>query len=100
MPHCYFLNINTRASKSIRPINPAPLRHLLVTNHDDSIQYVNAFLQITKSEETNETFWFPSLQELGDEAQHTPIQKRILQERMASQKLEQLNPQENEVPRK
>ena len=57
------------------PFNPAPLRHLLDANHDDAIQCVHAFLRLSKTEKTNETHWFPTLQERGDEAQQTLIQK-------------------------
>ena len=53
-----------------------------------------------KSEETNETFWFPTPQEPGYEAHHTAIQKRRLQELKALQNLEQLNPQDNQESRK
>ena len=53
-----------------------------------------------KSEQSNETNWFLLPQEPADETQHTPIQKRIFQELIASQKLEQLNPQDNQDSRK
>ena len=38
-------------------------------------------------------------QEHRDETQHTPIQKRILQEVIASQKLKQINPQDSQDSR-
>ena len=49
-----------------------------------------------KPEEPNETCWFPTPQEPGDETQHTPIEKRTLQELVVLQKLEHLNPQDNQ----
>ena len=81
----------------VKPVvNPAPLCHLLDTNPGDTIQYVNAFLKMQKSEESNKTYWFPTPQDSGDEAQHTPIQKRRLQEMRALQELEQLSPEDKQ----
>ena len=94
-----FSILTTEGAKYVKPINPKPLRHLLDTNHDDAIQYINALPQITKSKETNETKWFLTPQEPGDEAQHKSIKKVIIQEPIALQKLEQLNPQENQESR-
>ena len=59
-------------AKCLKPINPAPLRHLLDTNHDDAIQYVNTICKMPKSEQSFETFWIPTPQECGYESQHTP----------------------------
>ena len=36
-------------AKYIKPINGAPLRHLLETSHDDSIQYVSDLLKMPQS---------------------------------------------------
>ena len=91
---------NPQQTKYIKPVNPASGRHFLDTNYDAAIQYVHALLQIPKSIDTNETYWFPTPEEPGGEAQHTPIQKRLLQEIIALQKLEQLNPQNNQESRK
>ena len=51
---------------------------------------------MAKSEDSNETFWFPTPQEPGDEIQHTPTQKPILQELIVLQKGEQLNPRDDQ----
>ena len=48
-------------------------------------------LKMPKSEKSIETYWFTTPQKPGNETQHTPIQKCILQELIALQKLEQLN---------
>ena len=82
-------------AKEIEPVNPAPLRHCVDTNHDDDIHYVNAVLELLKLEECNEPNWFPTPQEPGDENQHAPKQKRVLQEVTALQKLEKLNTKDN-----
>ena len=41
------------------------------------------------SDDSIETYWFPTPQELGDETHHAPIQKRIFQELIASHRFEQ-----------
>ena len=43
----------------------------------------------------NETYWFPTLQNPGNEKEHTPIQTRILKELWELEQLEKLNPLEN-----
>ena len=47
-------------------------------------------------EKSNEIYWFLTPQEPTDETQHTPAQKRILQKLIALQKLEHINPQDNQ----
>ena len=85
--------------KYIKLINPAPIHHLLDTNHEYAIQYVNAILIMLIPQESNETNRFLTTQKPGDETQLTPIQKRILQELIDLQKLEKLNPQDNQKSR-
>ena len=68
----------------------------LLTDHDDVVAYVNALMQVDSPENTEAKLRFPTLENPGDEAEHTPIQQRILRERRELQKLEQLDPkQEN-----
>ena len=55
---------------------------------------MKALLKMPKLEEYNETYWFPTSQETGDDTQYTLLEKRILHELIALQKLEQLNPQD------
>ena len=88
-----FSTLTPEQAKYIKPVSPSPIRHLLYTNHDYVIQYVNAFLQMPKSEETIEWYWLTTPQGPGDEAQDTPIEKRILQNLLTLQKLEQVNRQ-------
>ena len=85
-----------KQAKYIKPINAATIRHISDTNHDDTIQYSNAILQRPKSEDFNETYWFPTSREPGDEIQHTPKQKSIIHELIALQKLEHLNRPDNQ----
>ena len=48
-----------------------------------------------KTDEVNETYWFPTPQNPGNEREHTPIQTRIVNEIWDLEQLEQLNPLEN-----
>ena len=47
-----------------------------------------------KPEQQNNTFWFPTLENPGKPEDHTPIQKRILKEKIELEDKEKLNPQE------
>ena len=77
--------------KHIRPVNPTSVRHLLNNNHDDAIHCMNSLLKTSKTNEVNETYWFPTLQNLGNESERTPIQTRILTELRDPEQLEKLN---------
>ena len=85
--------------KHIRPVNPTSVRHILDNNHDDAIHYINSLLKTSKTDEVNETYWFPTPQKPGNEKEHTPIQTRILNELRELEQLEKLNPLENTVSR-
>ena len=65
-------------TKHIRPANHTPVRHLLNNNHDDAILYINILLKTSKTDEVNETYWFPTPQNPGNEQEHTPIQTHNL----------------------
>ena len=79
----------------MRAANPTSVRHLLNNNHDDAIHYVNSLLKTSKTDEVNETYWFPTPQNPGNEREHTPIQTHILNELRKLEQLEQLNPLED-----
>ena len=53
-----------------------------------------------KTDEVNETYWFPTPQNQGKEKEHTPVQTRILNELRELEQLEQLNPLEDTSSRK
>ena len=90
--------ITLKKTKSIRPVDIAALN--LLTDHDDVVAYVNALMQVDSPENTEQKLWFPKPENPGDESEHTPIQQRILRERRELQKLEQLDPkQENALER-
>ena len=90
-----FSILTPEQTKHIRPVNPTSVRHLLNNSHDDAIHYKNSLLKTSKDDELNETYWFPTPQNPGNEKEHTPIQTRILNELRELEQLEELNPLEN-----
>ena len=94
-----FSILTPEQTKHLRPFNPTSLRHLLNNNHDDAIHYINSLLKTSKPDEVNETYWFPTPQNPGNEKEHTPIQTRILNELRELEQLEKLNPLENSESR-
>ena len=48
-------------------------------------------LKTSKTNEVDETYWFPTPKNPGNEREHTPIQTRILNELRELEQLEQLN---------
>ena len=94
-----FSILTPEQTKHIRPVNPTSVRHLLNNNHDDAIHYIKSLLKKSKTNEVNETYWFPTPQNPGNEKEHTPIQTRILNELRELEQLEKSNPLENTVSR-
>ena len=90
-----FSILTPEQTKHIRPVNPTSVSHLLNNNHDDAIHYINSLLKTSKDNEVNETYWFPTPQNLGNEKEHTPIQTRILNELRELEQVEKINPLEN-----
>ena len=76
------------------------MRHLPNNSHDDATHYINSLLKTSKTDEVNETYWFPTPQDPGNEKEHTPIQTRILNELRELEQLENLNPLEDTAFRK
>ena len=56
-------------------------------------------MQVDSSEQTEEKFWVPTPENPGDESEHTPIQQRILRELRDLQRLEELDPKQDEKSR-
>ena len=90
-----FSILTPEQTKHIRPVNPTSMRNLLNNNHDNAIHYINSLLKTSKDNEVNETYWFPTPQNLGNKKEHTAIQTRILNELRELKQLEKLNPLEN-----
>ena len=90
-----FSILTPEQTKHFRPVNPTSVRYLLNNSHDDAIHYINSLLKTSKTDKVNETYWFPTPQNPGNEKEHTPIQTRILNEIRELEQLEKLNPLEN-----
>ena len=90
-----FSILTPEQTKHIRPVNPTSVRHLLNNSHDDAIHYINSLLKTSENDEVNDTYWFPTPQNPGNEKEHTPIQTRILNELRELEQLEKSNPLEN-----
>ena len=89
-----FSILTPEQTKHIRPVNPTSVRHLLNNNHDDAIHYINILLKTSKPDKINETYWFRTPQNPGNEQEHMPIQTRILNELRELEQLGKLNPLE------
>ena len=87
-----FSILTPEQTEHIRPVNPTSVRHLLNNSHDDAIHYIKSLLKTSKKHEVNETYWFPTPQNPGNEKENTPIQTRILNELRELEQLEKLNP--------
>ena len=57
-------------------------------------------IKSSKPENFPDNYWFPTPEDPGDPQQHTPIQKRILEELLNLQELEQLNSQDDPESRR
>ena len=90
-----FSILTLEQTKHIRPVNPTSVRHLMNNSHEDAILYINSLLKTSKKDEVNETYWFPTPQNPGNEKEHMPNQTRILNELRELEQLEKLNPLEN-----
>ena len=90
-----FSILTHKQTKHIRPANPTSVRHLLNNNHDDDNHYIESLSKTSGTNEIDETYWFPTLQNPGNESEHTPIQTRILNELRELEQLEQSNPLED-----
>ena len=89
-----FSIITAEQTKHIRPVNPTSVRHLLNNSRDDAFHYINS-LPKTSENDVNETYWFPTPQNPGNEKEHTPIETSILNELRELEQLKKLNPLEN-----
>ena len=79
--------------KYVRPIDPVSTWLLL--NEKDASYYICSLLKANRNNDQYEQYWFPTPENPGDEASHTPIQQRILRELRNLQEAEELNPQDN-----
>ena len=86
-----FSILTPEQTKHIPPVNPTSVRHFLNNNLDDAIHYINSLLKTLRTNEVNETYWFLTPQNLGNERKDTTIQTRILNDFGQLDQLKQVN---------
>ena len=79
-------------TKHIRTINVAALK--LLQDPEDTHMYVNELMK------SNEVLWFPTPENPGNEEEHTPVQRRILDEIRDLIKKEEVDPTKDAESRK
>ena len=86
--------------KYVKPIDPLTTWHLLLDDPENAAIYVSSLIKSSKPENFLDNYWFPTPEDPGDPQQHTPTQKRILEELLNLQELEKLNPQDDPESRR
>ena len=86
--------VTLEQSKHIKPVDMAILS-MILQGAPDLTAYLNELLRTNKSEQQNNTFWFPTPESPGKPEDHTPIQTRTLKELNELKDKEKLNPQES-----
>ena len=89
-----FSVVTPKQSKHIKPVDTAILS-MIPQDDPDMTAYLNELLRTNKSEQQDNTFWFPTPENPGKPEEHTPIQTRILKELNELKDREKLNPQES-----
>ena len=85
-------------TKKIRPIDIASLTTL--PDPDYTHMYVKELMKSSTNEQNDENLCFPTPENPGNEAEHTPIQRKILNEIRKLIKKEELNPTKDPESRK
>ena len=88
-----FSVVTPERSKYIKPVNMAILS-IIPQGDPDLTAYLNQLLRTNKSEQQNNTFWFPTPENPGKPEDHTPLLTRILKELNELKDKEKFNPQE------
>ena len=89
-----FSVVTPEQSKHIKPVDMAILS-MIPQGDPDLTAYLNELLRMSKPEQQDNTFWFPTPENPGKPEDHTPIQTRILNELNELKDKEKLNPQES-----
>ena len=93
-----FSVVTPEQSKFIKPVDTAILR-MIPEGDPDLVTYLTELLRTNKPDQQNNTFWFPTPENPGNTADHTPIQTRILTELCELQRREKLNPKDDSESR-
>ena len=89
-----FSVVATEQSKFIKPMDTAILS-MIPEGDPELVTYLTELFRTKKTDQQNNTFWFPSPKNLGNTEVHTPIQTRILTELRELQRREKLNPKDD-----
>ena len=93
-----FSVVTPEQSKFIKPVDMAILS-MIPEGDPDLITYLTELLRTNELDQQNNTFWFPTPENLGNTEDHTPIQTRILTELRELQRREKLNPKDDSESR-
>ena len=93
-----FSVVTPEQSKFIKPVDTAILS-MIPEGDLDLVTYLTELLRTNKPDQQNNTFWFPTPENPGNTADHTPIQTRILTELCELQRREKLNPKDDSESR-
>ena len=77
--------------KYVKPVDLVSTWHLLQNDQEQVAHYVSSVIKTNKNPQNSENYWFPTPEIPGNPDEHTPIQKKILQETRALQDLETLD---------
>ena len=89
-----FSVVTPEQSKHLKPVDMAIL-NMIPHGQPDLTAYLNELLRTIKPEQQNNTFWFPTPENPGKPADHTPIQTPMLKKINELKDKEKLNPQES-----
>ena len=64
--------------KYVKPVDPASTWHFLQNDQEQAAHYVSSLVKTYKNPQNSEIVWFPTPENAGTPAEHTPIKKRIL----------------------
>ena len=95
--HTQIAEFSVVTPEQSKPIVPVDMAILSVIPHGDLdlTAFLNELLRTSKTEQQDNTFWFPTPENPGKPEDHTPIQTRILKELNEPKDKEKLNPQES-----
>ena len=89
-----FSVVTPEQSKFIKHVDMAVLS-MISEGDPDLVTYLTELLRTNKSDQKNNTFWFPTPENPGNTEDHTPIQTRILTELRELQRGEKPNPKDD-----
>ena len=87
-----FTILSPQEAKQLHPLNSAALKVLAEDNTEQALEYVKEPLKSSEKPQTTQHFWFPTPDNPGDPATHTPIQSRIFREIEELENIQKLNP--------